>query len=51
MGFYLLEVPDLDADLLERAGDAEAARAAWHQGAEVADNPGQRAEMLRQARA
>ena len=39
------------ADLLERAGDAEAARAAWHQGAEVADNPGQRAEMLRQARA
>lgn len=37
------------ADLLGRAGDTAAARAAWRRAAEVADNPGQRAQLLARA--
>lgn len=37
------------ADLLGRAGDTAAARAAWQRAAEAADNPGQRAQLLARA--
>ncbi len=37
------------ADLLERSGDAPAARTAWRRAAATTDNPAQRAELLRRA--